>query len=147
MHENDNCIPAPSAHIISMTHTADLTRIETLARQTVADFPAPFRQAALAVILQVVERPDHDMLQELGIEDPLDLTGLYEGVPMTLKSVSDQPQGPDIVWLFAEPILAEWRERGNVTLEELVAHVTTHEFAHHFGWSDDDIASIDRWWE
>ena len=22
-----------------------------------------------------------------------------------------------------------------------------HEIAHHFGWSDDDIARIDRWWE
>ncbi|MEO1961572.1 MAG: metallopeptidase family protein, partial [Paracoccus sp. (in: a-proteobacteria)] len=27
------------------------------------------------------------------------------------------------------------------------AHVVIHEFAHHFGWSDDDIARIDRWWE
>ena len=27
------------------------------------------------------------------------------------------------------------------------AHVTVHEFAHHFGWSDEDIARIDRWWE
>jgi predicted Zn-dependent protease with MMP-like domain len=34
-----------------------------------------------------------------------------------------------------------------VTLETLVAHVTIHEFAHHFGWSDADIATIDRWWE
>ena len=29
----------------------------------------------------------------------------------------------------------------------LVAHVVVHEFAHHFGWSDDDIAAIDKWWE
>lgn len=130
-----------------MSHSADLTRIETIARQTVAGFPAPFRKAASQVALQVADLPDQDMLSDLGIDDPLNLTGLYEGVPMTRKSVWDQPQGPDIVWLFAEPILAEWRERGNVTLEELVAHVTTHEFAHHFGWSDDDIASIDRWWE
>jgi len=29
----------------------------------------------------------------------------------------------------------------------LIAHVVVHEFAHHFGWDDDDIAQIDRWWE
>ena len=41
----------------------------------------------------------------------------------------------------------EWAARGDVTLGELVAHVTVHEFAHHFGWSDEEIARIDRWWE
>ena len=44
-------------------------------------------------------------------------------------------------------ILDEWAARGDVTLGELVAHVVVHEFAHHFGWSDDDIAAIDKWWE
>lgn len=87
------------------------------------------------------------MLADLGIADPLDLTGLYEGTPMTRKSVWDQPAQPDTVWLFREPILAEWRARGTVRLDDLIAHVTIHEFAHHFGWSDDDIARIDRWWE
>lgn len=130
-----------------MSHTTDIDRIEHFARQTVMQLPTPFRKAAAEVVLQVTDWPARDMLDEMEIDDPLDLTGLYEGIPMTHKSVWDQPQGPDIVWLFAQPILHEWRERGNVTLQELVAHVTTHEFAHHFGWSDDDIASIDRWWE
>ena len=61
--------------------------------------------------------------------------------------MSDQPAQPDIIWLYRRPLLDEWALRGNVTLGELVAHVVTHEMAHHFGWSDDDIASIDRWWE
>lgn len=130
-----------------MTHMTDLDRIDQLAHQTVAQFPAPFRAAAKEVAIRVTDWPDAAMLHALGIQDPLDLTGLYEGVPMTRKSVWDQPLGPDVIWLFSQPILHEWRSRGNVTLEDLVAHVTTHEFAHHFGWSDDDIASIDRWWE
>lgn len=87
------------------------------------------------------------MLRDLGMADRLQLTGLYEGVPLTQKSVWDQPMGPDLVWLFRQPILAEWRDRGDVALDDLIAHVTIHEFAHHFGWSDDDIAQIDRWWE
>lgn len=87
------------------------------------------------------------MLAGLGIEDPFELTGLYDGIPLTEKSVMDQPMGPDTVWLFRRAILDEWVDRGNVTLRELVAHVTVHEFAHHFGWSDDDIAAIDPWWE
>jgi predicted Zn-dependent protease with MMP-like domain len=124
-----------------------LAEMEQMARRVVADLPGPFRAAAAAVAICVVDWPDQDMLDELEIDDPLDLTGLYDGIPMTEKSVFDQPIGPDTVWLFREPILDEWRERGNVSIEELVAHVTIHEFAHHFGWSDDDIAAIDPWWE
>ncbi|WP_372839596.1 metallopeptidase family protein, partial [Phaeovulum sp.] len=51
------------------------------------------------------------------------------------------------IWLFRRPILDEWIARGDVALGTLVAHVMVHEMAHHFGWSDDDIAVIDRWWE
>lgn len=132
---------------MTTAHTPTLDRIEEIALDTIAALPAPFRTPAAQVLLRVADWPDSTMLQDLGIADPLGLTGLYEGIPLTQKSLYDQGFPPDTVWLFREPILAEWRERGNVTLEELVAHVTVHEFAHHFGWSDDDIASIDRWWE
>ena len=40
-----------------------------------------------------------------------------------------------------------WSARGDVTLGALVTHVFIHELAHHLGWSDEDIARIDRWWE
>lgn len=127
--------------------SASIDQIADMARATVAGLPDPFRKAAELVVLQVVDWPSDDMLDELGIDDPLDLTGLYDGIPLTEKSVMEPGFGPDMVWLFREPILDEWRERGNVDLADLVAHVTVHEFAHHFGWSDDDIATIDRWWE
>lgn len=124
-----------------------LEQIEEMARDTVARLPGPFQAAAQQVVLQVVDWPPDDLLAEMEIDDPLDLTGLYEGIPMTQKSVMDTPMGPDIVWLFREPILDEWRTREGVSIVDLVAHVTIHEFAHHFGWSDDDIAAIDPWWE
>ena len=133
-----------------MTHTPPdptLDDFERIARLTVEAMPEPFRKGAREVMLRIADWPDDDMLDDLGMDDPLDLTGLYEGIPMTEKSVFDMPVQPDTVWLFREPILNEWRDRGNVEIEALIAHVTVHEFAHHFGWSDDDIARIDHWWE
>lgn len=124
-----------------------LDQIEQIARDTVAALPAPFAAAAADVALRVLDLPDAAMLADLDMEDPLVLTGLYEGIPMTEKSVSYPAPWPDTVWLFRQPILAELATRDGVTLQELVSHITIHEFAHHFGWSDDDIASIDRWWE
>jgi predicted Zn-dependent protease with MMP-like domain len=129
-----------------MDYTAPtLDEIEELARETVANLPPAFREAAQAVALRVADFAPDDILEEMEME-PFDLTGLYDGVPMTEKSSWDVALKPDTVWLFRRPILDEWAERGDVTLADLVHHVTIHEFAHHFGWSDDDIAAIDQWW-
>ncbi|MGP3699338.1 metallopeptidase family protein [Rhodobacter sp. NSM] len=125
----------------------DLDLLERLAREAVDGLPDGYRSAAAAVLLRVADLPPDEILDEMEIDDPYDLTGLYEGVPLTEKSVMDQPMQPDTIWLFRRPILDEWVERGDVTLRELVTHVMIHELAHHFGWSDEDIASIDPWWE
>lgn len=124
-----------------------LEEMEAMARATIDALPAPFATGAAEVVLRVEDWPDQDMLRDLGMDDPLELTGLYDGIPMTEKSFADPAPWPDTVWLFREPILAEWRHRGDVEIADLVAHVTVHELAHHFGWSDEDIAVIDRWWE
>ena len=134
------------------TPPADLTApdadlIAALAQAVIADLPAAYRMAALQVALRIEDFASDAMLAELGCESPFELTGLYEGTPLTEKSVMDQPLGPDVIWLFRRPILDVWLDRGNVSLGELVAHVLVHELAHHFGWSDADIAAIDPWWE
>ena len=125
----------------------DAGAIEELARETIAALPPEFAGPAAQVVLRVEDFAGAEFLDELQIDDPLELTGLYDGVPMTEKSPSEPQHFPDTVWLFRRAILDEWAARGDVTLGELVAHVVVHEFAHHFGWSDDDIAAIDKWWE
>lgn len=125
----------------------DALLIEELARAAIAELPPEFAGPAAQVVLRVEDFASEEFLDELEIDDPLELTGLYDGVPMTEKSASEPQHFPDTVWLFRRAILDEWATRGNVPLGALVAHVVVHEFAHHFGWSDDDIAAIDRWWE
>ena len=135
------------AGMTDSTATApDAADIEALARNAVAALPEAFRGAAEAVVLRVEEFAPDRILKDLQIEDPFELTGLYDGVPLTQKSVADQQVQPDVIWLFRRAILEEWVARGDVSLADLVAHVMVHELAHHFGWSDDDIASIDEWW-
>ena len=130
-----------------MDQTApDAKAFAAMALKAVEEFPEPFRRLARDVVLRVEEFAPEEILEEMDL-DAFELTGLYDGIPLTEKSFADQPEGPDIVWLFRRAILDEWADRGNVTLAELVAHVTVHEFAHHFGWSDADIAAIDRWWD
>ncbi|MHA7885792.1 MULTISPECIES: metallopeptidase family protein [Roseicyclus] len=134
--------PDPAALI-----APDLETFEALAEAAFAALPEPWRARALQIVIRVEDFAPPDMLSEMEMDDPFELTGLYDGIPLTEKSVMDQPMGPDTIWLFRRPILDEWADRGNVTLGEMVTHVLIHEIAHHFGWSDDDIAAIDPWWE
>lgn len=130
-----------------MDLATDIDDITRYAEAALKGLPQPFRDICADVVLQVTDWPEPEMLSELGIEDRLDLTGLYDGIPVTQKSNVDPSPFPDTVWLFAQPILDEWRTRKNDTLEDLVQHIVIHEIAHHFGWTDDEIAQIDRWWE
>ena len=120
--------------------------VEALALAAIEALPDVFKAEAARVALRVEDFATEEVLKDLGIDDPFSLTGLYDGIPLTEKSVFDQPSQPDAIWLFRRPILDEWIERGDVSLTALVAHIYIHELAHHFGWSDDDIASIDEWW-
>ncbi len=122
-----------------------LTEVEQLAREAFGRLPAPVRTACAGLAIRVEDFASDAVLDDLGLEDPYELTGLYEGVALTERSFLDQPAQPDAVWLFRRPILEEWIERGDVGLARLVAHVLVHEIAHHLGWSDDDIREIDDW--
>ena len=105
--------------------------------------PGHFREHHGPVVMQVAEFADEDVLAELGIEDPFELSGLYSGRALTEKSIEDSGTMPDRIFLYRRPLLDEWSERGDVTLEELVAHVVIHEVGHHFGLSDDDIHALE----
>lgn len=129
------------------TIAPSLALIEQLAHEAIATLPAPFREPATHILLRIEDFAADEMLEALDLTDAFELTGLYEGIPLTEKSISDQPTGPDTIWLFRRPILDEWAERGDVSIGDLVTHVVIHELAHHFGWSDADIAAIDPWWE
>jgi predicted Zn-dependent protease with MMP-like domain len=122
-----------------------LAEIERLAWEAFARLPEQVRAACAGLAIRVEDFASDAVLDELGLEDPFELTGLYVGVALTERSVLDQPAAPDVVWLFRRPILEEWIDRGDVSLARLVAHVLVHEIAHHLGWSDADIRRIDDW--
>ena len=113
-------------------------------RRAFDSLPARVRRACADLALRVEDFPPDDVLDEMGIEDPYELTGLYDGIALTERSVMHQPTRPDAVWLYRRPILEEWIDRGDVGLDRLVRHVLVHEIAHHLGWSDDDIRARRR---
>jgi predicted Zn-dependent protease with MMP-like domain len=120
----------------------DADAIEGIARDTIARLPAAFAAHLGAILLLVEEEADEATLAALGLEHPLDLTGLYHGRPLGEKSSTDSGTMPDRIHLYRQAILAEWVETG-VRLDDLVRHVTIHEIGHHFGLSDDDMHALE----
>lgn len=130
-----------------MSAAPSIADIERLAERAFLALPGAVRDRCATLVVRVEDEADAETLAAMQMDDPFELTGLYDGVPLTDKSVSDPVPQADIVWLYRLAILWEWIDRGDVTLEELVTHVLIHEIAHHLGWSDEDIAAVDRWWE
>jgi predicted Zn-dependent protease with MMP-like domain len=120
-----------------------LDDLAAIAEGAFAALPEGFRKLAGEVVFRVDDFPADEVLDGLGIADPFELTGLYSGVDLAHRSVFDAAPEPSRVFLYRRPILDEWAERGDVTLEELVTHVLVHEIGHHFGLTDPDIEALE----
>lgn len=119
---------------------ADLERLAAAAMDTIPD---ELKRHAAGVVIRVEEFPDEDTLDDLGIESPFDLLGLYRGVALPHKSVSVTPGDVDMIFLYRRPILDYWTESGD-DLADIVRHVLIHEIGHHFGFSDEDMDRIEN---
>ena len=119
-----------------------LEDIETLAAAAFAQIPEALARHVRDVVIRVEEFPDDETAEELELESPFDLLGLYRGRPLGEKSVSDPSPEIDLIFLYRRPLLDYWCESGE-TLGHLVRHVLIHEIGHHFGFSDDDMERLE----
>ena len=117
--------------------------IAAIARATLAALPDLFGRHLGEIVVRIEELADEATLAVLGIDHPLDLTGLYEGVPIGDKESAAPGAMPDRITLYRRAILDEWVEEGE-RFETLVHHIVIHEVGHHFGLSDDDMHAIEE---
>lgn len=121
-----------------MTNRGDLLPpsaddLAAMAADIIESFPPAFQALIRTIPIRVQDWPDEAQLADLGLDDPLDLTGLYAGVPLGQADGLRLPRAaPDMIYLFRQPILFEWCERGSA-IEDVVFDVLTHEIGHHFG--------------
>lgn len=117
--------------------------IEAMARAAMKTIPEPLRRHAANIVIRVEDFPDEETQAEMELESPFDLLGLYSGVSLDLKSVSDTPSDVDIIFLYRRPMLDYWCETGE-DLGHIVRHVLIHEIGHHFGFSDEAMHRIEE---
>jgi predicted Zn-dependent protease with MMP-like domain len=119
-----------------------LADIEELARAELDTIPAILKRHLGDVLIRVEEFPDEETEEAMGLDSPFDLLGLYRGVALPRKSVSDPLPQIDMIFLYRRPMLDYWCETGD-DLAAVVRHVLIHEIGHHFGFSDEDMERIE----
>ena len=116
--------------------------LDEIARRTLERLPSPFAESLGDIVLRIEPVADAETTRRLGLNHPMQLSGLYEGVSLNRQSISQSGMLPERITLYSRPILAEWRSTG-VSLEQLVSHIIIHEVGHHFGFSDDDMHALE----
>jgi predicted Zn-dependent protease with MMP-like domain len=119
-----------------------LDDVAAMAETAWATMPQAFRQMAGDVVIRIEDFAEDEVLKDFGMESPFELTGLYVGVDLTQQSIMDPTPSTPMVFLYRRAILDEWIERGDVALDDLVAHVLIHEIGHHFGLTDEAMDAL-----
>ncbi|HXC28044.1 MAG TPA: metallopeptidase family protein [Stellaceae bacterium] len=117
--------------------------IEALAERALATIPAELKAHLGPLVIRVEEFPDEETEEEMELESPFDILGLYRGVALPHQSVTTPRAGIDMVFLYRRPILDYWCETGE-DLAAVVRHVLIHEIGHHLGFSDEDMERIEE---
>ena len=116
----------------------ELAEFEKYVEEGFARLPLWVREKIRNVALLIEDEPSEEVRaqEKLGPGDTL--LGLYHGIPLTGKSVSDSMTLPDTITLYQKPIEQVAQEDG-VDVRDIIAETIWHEYAHHFGMDEDEV--------
>ena len=104
---------------------------DALVERALRRIPARFRRRLDNVAIVVEPEPPRP-----------GLLGLYQGVPLTTRGVSDSFRMPDKITIYQGPHERMARDREH--LERMVADTVWHEIAHYFGMDEARVRRAER---
>ena len=121
-------------------------RFERLVAEAVMLIPRRFRREMRNIALIVEDEPDPALLQEMEIEPPDTLYGLYQGTPLTERGAGFGNALPDVITIYQDPIEEECEDDED-EMRAVIGETLIHEVGHYFGLSEEEIEDIEeRYW-
>lgn len=118
---------------------------ERLVREAVTLIPGRFRREMKNLALVVEAEPSPELLEEMEIEPPDSLYGLYQGTPLTERTWGFGNALPDRITLFQRPIEEDCEDVDEI--RAVIGETLIHEVGHYFGLSEEEIEDIEaRYW-
>lgn len=117
-------------------------QFEAYIEEGIASLPDWVKEKLDNVAFLLEDAPEQEQYAELGLEENGLLFGLYEGVPLTERSVNDGVRFPDTITLFKDHICAAYEEPEDV--RACVVNTIWHEVAHYFGHDEEWIEREER---
>ena len=117
--------------------------MDKIARAALQGIPDELHRHVSNIVIRIDEFPDDSVMSDMKLASSYDLLGLYQGISLDQKSVSDPAPDMDMIFLYRQPII-DYAEQTGEAVAHVVRHVLIHEIGHHFGFSDDDMKRIER---
>ena len=122
-----------------------LERFHELVEAAIASLPRRFRDAMVNMAIVVEDEPTPAQLEEVDVEPPDTIYGLYEGIPLPEREWAHGNVMPDKITLFRLPILEDSLDEDDVVVG--IGETLIHEVGHYFGLSEDEIMDIEeKYW-
>ena len=115
---------------------------DRLAAAAYACIPGRFRRRMKNILVVVEPEPSAAQLARAGVSGRGTLLGLYEGRPLTVRSVFEPFRMPDRITIFQGP--HERLARSRKHLEQLIEDKICHEVAHCFGMNESQVRAAER---
>src|SRR4030095_270607 len=109
-------------------------QFEVLVEKALRTLPAPFKEKVANIAVVVEDWADDETLEEMGIEPPDTLYGLYRGVDITQRDSNYGNVLPDVITIYQGPIEEDAADEAEMA--EIVRETVMHERGHHFGLDD-----------
>ena len=124
-------------------HAPSLAEFESLAIDAYSKLPKKFHALTGEVTIIIADFPDDDVFEDMGLETPFDLLGLFEGRGIAERWNPGTGEEANRITLYRRAILDYWSENEEA-LGDIITHVLIHELGHHFGLSDNDMERIEE---
>jgi predicted Zn-dependent protease with MMP-like domain len=115
---------------------------ESLVERALGSLPRQFKEKIRNVAVVVEDWADDETLDELGIEPPDTIYGLYRGTDITRRDSSYGNVLPDTIHIYQGPIEEDCVDADEMA--ELVRDTVIHEIGHYFGLDDDTMEGIEQ---
>jgi predicted Zn-dependent protease with MMP-like domain len=124
------------------TMSCEVTRTEfdAMVQDAIASLPERFRVALEVVRVEVRDRPSLGQLKSVDLDESDLLLGLYEGTPLTERSVTGGSELPDVIYLFRED--HEDATDSPEQMREEVRVTLLHELGHYFGFDEEELERL-----